>query len=69
MGQVLKRSPSKMYMQESPKEQMSNNGYILNHQGSMHQDYGYSTCVNASGKVQVTEIVMPFTIDSNATFT
>ncbi|XP_046973151.1 protein glass isoform X1 [Vanessa atalanta] len=53
MGQVLKRSPSKMYMQESPKEQMSNNGYILNHQGPMHQDYGYTTCVNASGKVQV----------------
>ncbi|XP_045455501.1 protein glass-like [Melitaea cinxia] len=53
IGQVLKRSPSKMYMQESPKEQMSNSGYILNHQGSMHQDYGYTTCVNASGKVQV----------------
>ncbi|XP_053619808.1 protein glass [Plodia interpunctella] len=48
----LKRSPSKVYMQESQKEQ--NMGYtIVNHPGQMHQDYGYTTCVNASGKVQV----------------
>lgn len=44
-----------MYMQENPKEQNMGGGYtILNHQGQMHpQEYGYTACVNASGKVQV----------------
>ncbi|XP_013185081.1 protein glass [Amyelois transitella] len=49
----LKRSPSKLYMQESPKDQNMGGYTILNHQGQVHQDYGYTTCVNASGKVQV----------------
>ncbi|XP_072935826.1 protein glass-like isoform X2 [Epargyreus clarus] len=53
MGPMLKRSPSKMYMQETQKDPIGN-GYILNHQGQMHpQEYGYTACVNASGKVQV----------------
>lgn len=50
LNPVLKRSPSKMYMEESQKDQMQN-GYLLS-QGQM-QDFGYTTCVNASGKVQV----------------
>ncbi|XP_061723373.1 protein glass isoform X3 [Cydia pomonella] len=51
--QSLKRSPSRLFVQESQKEQIGN-GYILNHQGQMHsQEYAYSACVNASGKVQV----------------
>ncbi|CAG5014374.1 unnamed protein product [Parnassius apollo] len=55
LGPMLKRSPSKMYMQEGQKDQNMGNGYtILNHQGQMHtQDYGYTACVNSSGKVQV----------------
>ncbi|XP_041985405.1 protein glass-like isoform X2 [Aricia agestis] len=44
----LKRSPSKMY--ENQKEQMAN-PYILNHQ--QESDFGYTTCINGSGKVQV----------------
>ncbi|KAG6462440.1 hypothetical protein O3G_MSEX013260 [Manduca sexta] len=44
----------KMCVQESQKEQNIGGGYLLNHQGQMHpQEYGYTTCVNASGKVQV----------------
>lgn len=55
LGPMLKRSPTKMYMQEGQKDQNMANGYtILNHQGQMHsQEYGYSACVNSSGKVQV----------------
>ncbi|CAH0401580.1 unnamed protein product [Chilo suppressalis] len=53
-GQNLKRTSSKIYMQESTKEQMSAGYTILNHQGQVHsQEYGYSACVNASGKVQI----------------
>lgn len=56
LGQ-LKRSPSKIYLQESQKDQSMGNGYtILNHQGQMHsQDYAYSPCVNSSGKVPVSK--------------
>ncbi|KAI8423280.1 hypothetical protein MSG28_014305 [Choristoneura fumiferana] len=51
--QSLKRSPSKIFVQENQKEQGLGNGYILNHPGQMHtQDYGYTTCANANGKVE-----------------
>ncbi|CAH0697192.1 unnamed protein product [Spodoptera exigua] len=51
LGQSLKRPPSKLYAQETQKEQNMGNGYILN-QGQMHpQEYGYAACVNSSGKV------------------
>ncbi|CAH1641602.1 unnamed protein product [Spodoptera littoralis] len=53
LGQTLKRPPSKIYGQETQKEQNMGNGYILN-QGQMHpQEYGYAACVNSSGKVPV----------------
>ncbi|KAH9629905.1 hypothetical protein HF086_008196 [Spodoptera exigua] len=53
LGQSLKRPPSKLYAQETQKEQNMGNGYILN-QGQMHpQEYGYAACVNSSGKVPV----------------
>ncbi|KAJ2940049.1 hypothetical protein O0L34_g14083 [Tuta absoluta] len=48
----LKRSPSKLYLQEVQKEPSLSNGYVLNHQGQMHQEYGYSSCGSA-GKVPV----------------
>ncbi|XP_038219520.1 protein glass isoform X1 [Zerene cesonia] len=52
LGSVLKRSPGKMYSQEGQKDMQ--NGYLLNHQGQMHpQEYGYTSCLNGSGKVQV----------------
>ncbi|XP_028043714.1 protein glass-like [Bombyx mandarina] len=50
---AMKRSPSKIYMQEGHKDQGAGGGFIMNHQTSMHpQDYDYSACVSA-GKVQV----------------
>ncbi|GBP37755.1 Protein glass [Eumeta japonica] len=50
----LKRSPSKIFLHDNQKEQVLSNGYSLNHQGQIHnQDYGYTTCVSASGKVPV----------------
>lgn len=53
LGQSLKRPPSKLYGQETQKDQNMGNGYILN-QGQMHpQEYGYAACVNSSGKVPV----------------
>ncbi|CAB3257686.1 unnamed protein product [Arctia plantaginis] len=53
LGQTLKRSPSKLYM-ETQKEPNIGNGYVLNHQGQVHpQEYGYPACVNTPGKVQV----------------
>ncbi|XP_026745882.1 protein glass-like isoform X1 [Trichoplusia ni] len=53
LGPSLKRSPSKLYAQETQKEQNMGSGYLLNHQGQMHpQEYGYTACVS-SGKVQV----------------
>lgn len=56
LSQNLKRSPSKVYMGEGQKilEQSMSPGYIMNHQGQMHHpEYGYTTCVSASGKVPV----------------
>ncbi|XP_052752830.1 protein glass-like isoform X1 [Galleria mellonella] len=52
-GQMVKRSPSKLYMQDVQKDQNMGGGYtILNHQAPMHpQEYGYTTC--SSGKVQI----------------
>lgn len=53
LGQSLKRSPAKLYAQETQKEHNIGTGYILNHQGQMHpQEYGYTSC-NVSGKIPV----------------
>ncbi|XP_026323046.1 protein glass [Hyposmocoma kahamanoa] len=53
LGPNLKRSPSRIFLQEGQKDnQNMGNGYIFNHQGQMHpQEYGYTTCVNATAKV------------------
>lgn len=55
LGSNLKRSPSRIFLQEGQKDnQNMGNGYIFNHQGQIHpQEYGYTTCVNATAKVPV----------------
>ncbi|CAH0597801.1 unnamed protein product [Chrysodeixis includens] len=59
LGPSLKRSPSKLYGQETQKEQSMGSGYLLNHQSQMHpQDYGYTACVS-SGKVQMSDLRPP----------
>lgn len=53
LGQSLKRPTHKLYTHENQKEQGMEGYTILNQHQDMHQDYGYGSCVNGSGKIQV----------------